>query len=451
MAESTTKCRTLVLCFDGTSNEYDADNTNLPLFFSLLKKDDFNEQLCYYQPGIGTWFNPGVVSPVFQWGAKILDYAFAWYLNEHVMDGYKFIMQNWRIGDKICLFGFSRGAYTARALGGMLYKVGLLPRDNEQQIPFAYKMYKKEDKAGIALCKGFKETYCQDVKIEYMGVWDTVASVGLVMGRTLPFVSSNTSIKTFRHALSLDERRARFMPNLYHRTPAAGEVVKIAAIYEDEQEPAIEIKASSDSDSSDSGIASGSSDGPPERTRNRKKRFLPFRFRSAGKVRASKAEEGTPDDVLEVWFAGCHSDIGGGAEPNGTPNSLAYITLRWMVREIVKSGCGIQFDEDALQRAKIDPASSESPLADGEDAVQPLHDELKSNPLWWILEIFPMKFTWQDANGVWQSSFGWHLGRGRRITDKTVVFHSSVKSRMESSLGYIPRAQWESGSEIYVS
>jgi len=281
---------------------------------------------------------------------------------------------------------------------------------------------------------------------------DTVASVGLVMGRSLPFVSSNTSIKTFRHALSLDERRARFMPNLYHHTPAAGEAAKVASAFEDEQGPEIEIKASSDSDSSDSGIASGSSDGSPERTRNRKKRFLPFRFRSTGKSGARKTEEeGTPDDVLEVWFAGCHSDIGGGAEPNGTPNSLAYITLRWMVREIVKSGCGIQFDEDALQRAKIDLASSESPLADGADAVQPLHDELKSNPLWWILEIFPMKFTWQDANGAWKTGFGWHLGRGRKIREKSVVFHSSVNTRMESSVKYVPRAQWESGSEIYVS
>lgn len=87
------------------------------------------------------------------------------------MDGYKFIMRNWRVGDKICLFGFSRGAYTARALAGALYKVGLLPRDNEAQVSFAYKLYKREDKEGIELCKGFKETYCQDVKIEFMGVW----------------------------------------------------------------------------------------------------------------------------------------------------------------------------------------------------------------------------------------------------------------------------------------
>lgn len=101
-------------------------NTNIPRLYALLEKDDAAEQqLCYYQAGIGTWFNPGVVAPMFRWGARILDEALAWYLDAHVIDGYKFIMNNWKIGDKICLFGFSRGAYTARALAGALHKVGV--------------------------------------------------------------------------------------------------------------------------------------------------------------------------------------------------------------------------------------------------------------------------------------------------------------------------------------
>lgn len=53
-----------------------------------------------------------------------------------------------RTGDKICIFGFSRGAYTARALAGMIEKVGLLPPGNHQQVPFAYKMYMKDDDLG---------------------------------------------------------------------------------------------------------------------------------------------------------------------------------------------------------------------------------------------------------------------------------------------------------------
>ena len=74
-------------------------------------------------------------------------------------------------GDKICLFGFSRGAYTARALAGMLYKVGLLPWQNHQQIPFAYKMYKREDASGWKQSRAFKKTFSIDVQIEFIGVW----------------------------------------------------------------------------------------------------------------------------------------------------------------------------------------------------------------------------------------------------------------------------------------
>lgn len=54
-------------------------NTNVVKLYALLKKDNTDEQLCYYQPGIGTYFQPGVVQPIFQWGAKMLDEAVAWY------------------------------------------------------------------------------------------------------------------------------------------------------------------------------------------------------------------------------------------------------------------------------------------------------------------------------------------------------------------------------------
>jgi len=74
-------------------------------------------------------------------------------------------------------------------------------------MPFAYKLYKRTDEEGLLLCKGFKQTYCQSVMVDFVGVWDTVASVGVIMGRSLPFTNSNESIRTFRHALALDEVR----------------------------------------------------------------------------------------------------------------------------------------------------------------------------------------------------------------------------------------------------
>ncbi|KAF5328559.1 hypothetical protein D9758_018002 [Tetrapyrgos nigripes] len=212
--------RTLVLCFDGTGDQFDDDNSNVVQLFSMLKKDDWRQQLVYYQSGIGTYNIPQVARP---WMAKlerVVDSMVGMNLHVHVMTGYEFIMQNYQSGDKICLFGFSRGAYTARALAGMIHKVGLLPRYNHQQVPFAYKMYSREDARGWKQASAFKKAFSIDVDVEFLGVCltlDTVSSVGFIP-RRLPFTTSNTSVRFFRHALALDEHRARFVPNFWHRT-----------------------------------------------------------------------------------------------------------------------------------------------------------------------------------------------------------------------------------------
>lgn len=439
---------TLVLCFDGTSSQYDEDNTNVVKLFALLKKDDTAEQLCYYQAGIGTWFQPGVVSPLFEWGAKVLDLAFAWYLDAHVLDGYRFIMQNYRSGDKICLFGFSRGAYTARALAGFLYKVGLLPRDNDSQMPFAYKLYKRTDPAGIQLCAGFKQTYCRNVDVEFVGVWDTVASVGVVMGRTLPFSNANRGIKIFRHALSLDEHRAKFQPNLYHRPgptdasedqnlrtgPETGDLTFAAPESSTPDEP--QHQASFGYTLSPTGTSF---------TENK----------DTGKAYAPVMEEQViPADVLEVWFSGCHSDVGGGAVLNSTLESLANISLRWMVREVIASGCGVIFDPAALAQARIEVSPEPIGLAERElddiDCLQPIYDDLVIYKIWWMLEVMPLKFTWQDAQCVWHSKHSIHLGKGRNILEPHPNFHVTVQKRMKSALNYKPKATWAAGTEVYV-
>ncbi|KAG8932554.1 hypothetical protein FRC02_000932 [Tulasnella sp. 418] len=116
--------RTLVLCFDGTADSFDDTNTNIIRLFSILEKDDPEKQLVYYQPGLGTYVSESIVwSPILRRIALMLDQGVAWYLDAHIMGGYTFLMDNYRPGDKICLFGFSRGAYTARCLAGMLHKV----------------------------------------------------------------------------------------------------------------------------------------------------------------------------------------------------------------------------------------------------------------------------------------------------------------------------------------
>ncbi|KAH9080200.1 hypothetical protein EDB83DRAFT_954189 [Lactarius deliciosus] len=240
--------RTLVLCFDGTANEFSKRNTNVVKLYSILKKDSPKSQLCYYQERIGTYFQPDVVSPLFRFAARTLDVMFAWYLSEHNMDGYTFLIQNYHEGDSVCIFGLflriedsiSRkvhriilwGVHSSRARrDAALHKVnclltvayrpreqvGLLSKDNHEQVSFAYKLYKFSSHKNSKLAIRFKKAYSREVPIEFLGVWDTVASVGIISGRTHPFVGTNSTVKRFRQALSLDERRAKFRPNLYHR------------------------------------------------------------------------------------------------------------------------------------------------------------------------------------------------------------------------------------------
>ena len=181
----------------------------------------------------------------------------------------------------------------------------------------------------------------------------------------------------------------------------------------------------------------------------------------------TKPPSGTPSNVSgrsepippvqEVWFAGCHSDVGGGAVEDTVRYSLADISLRWMVKQVILSQCGIRFDTAALRRADIhvstivhagpmrtaaeqilrseSEAGASSPTSPGssgengsrehmiqkgkerdvkmqawpreQDVLADIHDELKSKPMWWPLELMPMKFTWQEADGTWKSKWGY--------------------------------------------
>lgn len=165
----------------------------------------------------------------------------------------------------------------------------------------------------------------------------------------------------------------------------------------------------------------------------------------------------TPSMTLTLLIQQVILDVGGGSVADGISNSLGNISLRWMVHEVMKSQCGILFDELALKRASIPGVfpgipAEENPVLQAleeRDALQPTHDELKRNALWWLLEITPLPYFWQDADGVWLKEHSFHLGRGRRIHDPSPHFHATVKQRMES-LKYTPNAQWEKGSEVYV-
>ncbi|KZP18959.1 hypothetical protein FIBSPDRAFT_1045889 [Athelia psychrophila] len=434
-----------------------------------MLKQDTEEQVCYYQAGIGTYFQPGVVSPLLKWFATIADEAVAWYLGQHIREGYTFLMQNYREGDKICIFGFSRGAYTARALAGMLYKIGLLGKDNPEQVPFAYKLYKRTDKTGIQLSAGFKQTFCQNVNVEFLGVWETVSSVGVIMGKTLPFTNSNTSIKTFRQALALDEHRAKFLPNLYHRpapnpSQEPANANPIASTLPTTANPFTEMPTSLRKLNIFKKSKSKGGQGTGKETRG----YIGGHDEASVGITSGVDEVKDATDSLEVWFAGCHSDVGGGSVPDTTENSLSQTTLRWMVREIITSQCGILLDSAAMRRNgmyddndiavfQISPveAGPHELAKDQVDALQPIHDPLKQTPLWWILEVLPTQQVYQGCEGQWVNKWSIHLGKGRKIPfcDKNSGprFHVSVKERMEDQkLKYKPKAVWPQGTEVYV-
>ncbi|KAJ7078614.1 hypothetical protein B0H15DRAFT_535876 [Mycena belliarum] len=161
-------------------------------------------------------------------------------------------------------------------------------------------------------------------------------------------------------------------------------------------------------------------------------------------------------DVLEVWFSGCHTDVGGGEMANDAAHSLSNITLRWMVREIMDSTCGVLFDPQALARAGLGATSDLSTgdterSADKADSAEPIHDHLAGVSAWGPLEILPLTWSVQDTTGAWHTKFGLHLGRGRIVIDSKPNFHITVKERMgNTALKYKPKAQWTAGAEVYV-
>ncbi|GJE97838.1 DUF2235 domain-containing protein [Phanerochaete sordida] len=481
--------RTLVLCFDGTGDQFDADNSNVVQLFSMLKKDDRRQQMVYYQAGIGTYVTPQVATPLAAKISKTLDEAIAWNLHAHVMGGYEFLMQNYEAGDKICIFGFSRGAYTARALAGMIHKVGLLPACNHQQVPFAYKMYTDTSATGWAQSTAFKKAFSMDVDIEFIGVWDTVCSVGLA-SRRLPFTASNTSVKTFRHAVSLDERRAKFKANLFNwprkdetelgthpgDMPKAGQDSDMGLF-----RGAGEVKSVQEAEKAGDKRKGGSS--VLSRFSNlSRKSSVDDRQRQRDMERQFSQQEKTTleTDVLEVWFSGCHCDVGGGSVSNDTRHSLARIPLRWMIRQCFLANTGIRFHAELLRGAGLDPgalhpavrerppalflspspsvptpdATPERRLSEEEedlaDALCPVYDQLARARGWWALELLPMRHRVQRADGRWETEVYPNMGRAREVPRQgahPVYVHRTVKVRVEAEKArgrvYAPRARFE--------
>ncbi|KAF7974508.1 hypothetical protein HWV62_12080 [Athelia sp. TMB] len=193
------KGRNLVVCIDGTSNTYGEKWTNVLELYSRLESDK-TQQLRYYQNGIGTGDNSSL--------GNALDLAFARHIGTGIKQAYRWLSERYEPGDRIFLFGFSRGAY----------QVGLVQSGHEEHIPLAYKLYMRNkterstDAKLSELVNTFKHKLSSPIRVHFVGIWDTVSSIGIMRGKAGALINCENHACFVRHALALDERRVKFMP-----------------------------------------------------------------------------------------------------------------------------------------------------------------------------------------------------------------------------------------------
>jgi uncharacterized protein (DUF2235 family) len=350
--------KNLVLCCDGTNNQFDGYHTNVIRTYKVSRRHD--GQRTYYDPGVGTMPEPWKKSQLDKRFSMLGGLMFGNGLFDNISDAYKFLMLNYEPTDKVYLFGFSRGAYTARSVAALLYSVGLLQRDTESLLPYALRYWQSDfgpQSPGGATCAEFKATLARPCPVHFIGVWDTVSSVGYINNfRTFPHTAHNPEVAHMRHAVSIDERRSTFRQNLM--SPVS-----------------------------------------------------------------------PTQDVKNVYFAGVHSDVGGGYPP--AESGLAKLAFQWLMREAGR--CGLDIDDMALKRELYDVSAPPDPSA-------PLHVSLAG--CWWLGESLPMRhYSWADQKWHWH----WFKGAFNEPRDimrvakmPWVSLHQSVIGRIKTVGSYRP-------------
>jgi hypothetical protein len=285
--------KNIVLCSDGTGNSDIKDRgTNV---FKLYEAIDIQNrkynaaatpQIAFYDDGVGTQkFLP----------IKLLGGAFGWGFTQNIKDLYKNLVVSFEEGDKIFLFGFSRGAYTVRALSGLIHHCGVLQSD---RLPTPMALRTAIDECWDYFRNiSFRSQLAQAPRyaalhtpIHFIGVWDTVGAVGLPDELKKPLFAlypmefrngkPTPNIIHARHALSIDDERRSFTPVLW-----------------DERD------------------------------------YITDRCFDVG-------QEPT---LRQVWFPGVHCNVGGGYPKQG----ISLIALDWMMHEAKQYG--LQFIDSDLK------------------------------------------------------------------------------------------------------
>lgn len=226
--------RQLVLCFDGTNNNLTggAADTNVVKLLELLAPEP-GRQLVYYDPGVG---NPANIPGVTFWdkwkgkAERLWGLAFGKGIYENMAEAYLFLMRHWQPGDDLYVFGFSRGAFTARSVAGMVARFGILDRSMEGLVHTLVHLYFADARKARARYDAIRaqigRSFCTpegaQARVWFVGVWDTVESVGAPFSRRKIQASSSIIGKRFQHvrqALALDEHRRSFTPRPYYVHP----------------------------------------------------------------------------------------------------------------------------------------------------------------------------------------------------------------------------------------
>ncbi|MCT8267781.1 DUF2235 domain-containing protein [Afifella sp. JA880] len=214
--------KNIVILFDGTSNEISEDRTNVLRLYGTLEKSE--DQLVWYDPGVGTL---AADNSWVRWWPRVVEFwgmMTGWGLDENVKEAYRFLAENWETGDRIYLFGFSRGAYSATVLAGFIHAIGILETRNFNLLDYAYRAYRsvgaeRETKLDeIELYDRVLRT--EHPPIRLLGLFDTVASVIEHGGyrirlRSHAFTNANPSVESVRHAVAIDELRVMFRAQLW--------------------------------------------------------------------------------------------------------------------------------------------------------------------------------------------------------------------------------------------
>lgn len=213
----------IAIFLDGTWNTLE-NNTNVWRLKSLCDPAAKN-QLVYYCKGVGTNFGESARGGVEGYG-----------IDQEIIDAYTWLTGCFEAGDELFIFGFSRGAYTARSLSGLIAECGVLKPGAPLSIEQLYARYRRRTKQTInELIHGPVPTeleerwivkYCKPTKIKMVGVWDTVGSLGSPLAslrqKVTKYMFLDTHLRVQNeyafHALAIDENRKQFEPTLWTKT-----------------------------------------------------------------------------------------------------------------------------------------------------------------------------------------------------------------------------------------